>query len=211
MHANCGNAAHPELLIQNTCAPGPLELHMPGWRSMRTRSTGPRLGGRMRDQPHRIEVRQGRVHLRLSASQIEVFAGSLDGTRDGCERKWAWRYVALVEDPPGPGAVLGKAVADQARGYWGWSFDFTIEGGYARRGRACSTCRSPARRGWCSRGSFTSLARAGTLTWGTRTSKWRTSPGVLGLVLDHKTTSDFRWQKTEDDSRSESPSHSLCR
>lgn len=150
-----------------------------------------------------IEVRQGRVHLRLSASQIEVFAGSLDGTRDGCERKWAWRYVALVEDPPGPGAVLGKTVHTELERYLGGgNFDFTTEAGYIAAS-GVQHLPKPGTPGMVLEGEFHFFGPSGHSYLGYKDVEVAPSPGVLGLVLDHKTTSDFRWQKTEDDLRSD--------
>jgi hypothetical protein len=64
------------------------------------------------------------VHL-VSASQITKFRE--------CERKWAWKYIAKLEEPSGPAAALGTEVDDtQLQPYLrdGRPLDFTRESGY---------------------------------------------------------------------------------
>lgn len=64
-----------------------------------------------------------------SASQISLF----DEEREGCERKWGWKYLAKLPDPPGPGALLGTEVDDkQLQPYLGAGrpLDFTRHSGY---------------------------------------------------------------------------------
>ncbi len=73
-------------------------------------------------------MKRAAVHTALpliSASQISTFRE--------CQRKWAWKYIAKVEAPPHPSALLGTEVHDTQLGPYlleGRPFDFTRDSGY---------------------------------------------------------------------------------
>ena len=65
----------------------------------------------------------------LSPSQITLYAPE----HGGCNRKWAFRYIAGIETPQHPAAALGTDVDDnQLQPYLrdGRAFDYTRESGY---------------------------------------------------------------------------------
>ncbi len=65
----------------------------------------------------------------LSASQITTFDERADG---GCQRKWAFKYIAKLPDPPGPAAELGTDTHTQLAAYMGAGvpLNFARESGY---------------------------------------------------------------------------------
>jgi PD-(D/E)XK nuclease superfamily protein len=140
------------------------------------------------------------VRLRLSASQVQTFVN--------CQRAWAWKYVEGVEEPSSPAAEKGKQVHAVLEQYLtGGQIDFTTEIGYI----AASGLQH--------------LPQPGTWVDVEDRKVWVPAPGLLveqefhfvgpsghsylgykdletdDDVYDHKTTSDLRWQKTEEELR----------
>lgn len=126
--------------------------------------------------------------LRLSASQVQTFVD--------CERKWAWRYVAGVEELEKPSQTFGKAVHAQLESYLlGGEIDFTDETGYVAAS-GLQHLPAPGADGLRVEEGFHFEGPSGHTYLGYK--DWQ----VPGTVGDHKTTSDLlRWQKTEDDLR----------
>ncbi len=60
-----------------------------------------------------------------------VSASQITGFRE-CARKWAWKYIAKIEAPPHPSALLGTDVHAQLEGYLGQGkpLDFSKDTGY---------------------------------------------------------------------------------
>jgi CRISPR/Cas system-associated exonuclease Cas4 (RecB family) len=131
--------------------------------------------------------------MRLSASQVQTFSD--------CPRKWAWRYVAGVEEPPSPAAELGRAVHAELEKYLrGGDIDFTTEVGYIAVA-GIEHLPKPGTVGLRIEEEFHFEGPSGHSYLGYKDLE---VPGVvhlaqLGVVYDHKTTSDLKWQKTEDD------------
>lgn len=139
------------------------------------------------------------IVLRLSASQVQTFVD--------CQRKWSWKYVEGVEVPSNASADLGRAVHAELEKYLtGGEIDFTSETGYI----AAS--------------GLEHLPKPGTWVHVTPKSlEWVPTPGLYveqefhfvgpsghsylgfkdveapGIIYDHKTTSNLRWQKTPED------------
>lgn len=154
---------------------------------------GPAGGDRM--VAPTIEVRSGRVHLRLSASQVETFAN--------CERKWAWRYVAQIEAPAGPGAELGKVVHAALESYFrSGSLDFTTEVGYIAAS-GLEHLPPVGTFGLRIEEEFHFFGPSGHSYLGYKDLQLPPTGETPGVVIDHKTTRDLRWQKTEQDLRTD--------
>jgi len=127
--------------------------------------------------------------LRLSASQVQTF-------RD-CQRKWAWKYIAGIEEAPGPGAVLGRSVHEVLEKYLlSGEIDFTTEVGYIAAS-GIEHLPKPGTPGMRVEEEFHFVGPSGHSYLGYKDVE------LAGVVIDHKTTSDFRWQKTEQDLRSD--------
>jgi PD-(D/E)XK nuclease superfamily len=136
--------------------------------------------------------------VRLSASQIQTFSD--------CQRKWAWRVIEGIEAPSSPSADLGKSVHAELEKYLaGGEIDFTSEVGYIA---ASGLEHLPKPGTWVANGDI---------------QRWVPTPGLLieqefhfegpsghtylgykdleapGVIYDHKTTGDLKWQKTAED------------
>lgn len=138
--------------------------------------------------------------MRLSASQIQTFVD--------CQRKWAWRVLDGIEEPPNASAELGGKVHAELEKYLrGGEIDFTTETGYIA---ASGLEHLPKPGEWIGEGEercwiatpnllveqeFHFFGPSGHSYLGYKDLE------TLGVVYDHKTTSDLRWQKTEDDLR----------
>lgn len=123
--------------------------------------------------------------MRLSASQVQTFSD--------CQRKWAWRYVEGVEEPPSPAAELGRSVHAELEKYLsGGEIDFTTEIGYIAAA-GLEHLPKPGTPGLCVEQEFHFEGPSGHSYLGYKDLE---QPGA---VTDHKTTSDLRWQKTPED------------
>lgn len=131
--------------------------------------------------------------MKLSASQIQIYTD--------CKRKWAWRYLEKLRPPPHPTAALGSRVHEilELWGREGTAPDLaevfvTLDGRKHRPGRiaACGLGEIP-------RPEENETEKKIEIDFG-----WATFVGYIdsyapGVVYDYKTTSDFRWAKTEQD------------
>jgi len=125
--------------------------------------------------------------MRLSASQVQTFSD--------CQRKWAWRYVAGVEEPPNASAELGRNVHGVLEQYLnGGEIDFTTEIGYIAAS-GLEHLPKPGTPGLLVEQEFHFIGPSGHSYLGYKDLE------LPGAVYDHKTTSNLRWQKTEDELR----------
>lgn len=123
--------------------------------------------------------------MRLSASQIQTFSD--------CQRKWAWRYVEGIEEPPSPAAERGKEVHAVLEKYLsGGEIDFTTEIGYIAAA-GLEHLPKPGTPGLSIEQEFHFEGPSGHSYLGYKDLE------QLGSVTDHKTTSDLKWQKTPED------------
>jgi PD-(D/E)XK nuclease superfamily protein len=124
--------------------------------------------------------------MRLSASQIQTFSE--------CQRKWAWRAIEGVEEPPNAAAERGRAVHAELEKYLrGGEIDFTTEIGYiAAAGLEHLPKPSPE---LLVEQEFHFEGPSGHSYLGYKDLE------VPGTIFDHKTTSDLKWQKTADELR----------
>ena len=137
-----------------------------------------------------------------SASQIKTFD-------EECERKWGWRIIAgQPDDFSGPAAELGTEVDDtQLQPYLrdGRPFDLTRDSGHIALS-ALEWLPKPKIRGLEVQKHFVLGSAVG--DWGYQGYKdlWLPYGGLTYLppggsdviVVDFKTTSDFKWVKTEE-------------
>lgn len=129
------------------------------------------------------------VRLRLSASQIQTFSN--------CQRAWAWKYVAGVEEPPSPAAEKGRAVHAELEKYLkGGAIDFTTEIGYIAAA-GLEHLPKPGTPGLLIEQEFHFEGPSGHSYLGYKDLE---EPGT---VTDHKTTSDLRWQKSQEELRAD--------
>jgi len=123
--------------------------------------------------------------MRLSASQIQTFSD--------CQRKWSWRYTAGVEEPPSPAAELGKSVHAELEKYLrGGDIDYTTEIGYIAAS-GLEHLPAPGTEDLLIEQEFHFVGPSGHSYLGYKDLE------TPGIVWDHKTTSDLRWQKTPED------------
>jgi len=123
--------------------------------------------------------------MRLSASQVQTF---LD-----CARKWSWRYVEGIEEPPSPAAERGRAVHAVLEGYLsGGAIDFTTELGYIAAA-GLEHLPKPSTPGLRIEEEFHFEGPSGHTYLGYKDLE----QPELGIIYDHKTISDLRWAKTE--------------
>jgi hypothetical protein len=123
--------------------------------------------------------------MRLSASQVQTFVD--------CQRKWAWRYVEGIEEPPSAAAELGRSVHAELEKYLsGGEVDFTTEIGYIAAS-GLEHLPQPGTPGLAIEQEFHFEGPSGHSYLGYKDLE---QPGA---VTDHKTTSDLRWQKTSED------------
>lgn len=133
-----------------------------------------------------------------SASQIAAF-------RD-CPRKWAWGSLHGIKGPDKASTILGKAVHAQIESYLrdGTPLDLTtVEGEIALSGLAFLP--PPMLPGLRVEHYFTTLVDDGLEGdgWLVHGYKDVEIPSHVPTVVDHKTTSDFKWAKTEADLRAD--------
>jgi CRISPR/Cas system-associated exonuclease Cas4 (RecB family) len=123
--------------------------------------------------------------MRLSASQVQTF---LD-----CQRKWAWRYIAGIEEPPSASAELGRAVHAELEKYLrGGEIDFTTEVGYIAAS-GLQHLPKPGAEGMQIEAEFHFEGPSGHSYLGYKDLE------MPRVVYDHKSTGDLKWQKTEED------------
>lgn len=123
--------------------------------------------------------------MRLSASQVQTFSE--------CQRKWSWRYVAGVEDEPSPAAELGRTVHAELQKYLeGGEINFTTEIGYIAAS-GIEHLPKPGTPGIRTEAEFHFEGPSGHSYLGYKDLE------MPGVVYDHKTTSNLRWQKTPED------------
>jgi hypothetical protein len=127
--------------------------------------------------------------MRLSASQVQTFID--------CQRKWSWRYVMEVEEPDSAAALLGRAVHAELEKYLsGGEIDFSSETGYIAAS-GLQHLPKPGTPGLLIEQEFHFEGPSGHSYLGYKDLE------TSGIVYDHKTTSDLRWQKTADDLRTD--------
>lgn len=139
--------------------------------------------------------------MRLSASQINTY-------RD-CKRKWGWSYILKIKGPPNASAQLGSAVHEQLETYLkGGSLDFTTEAGNIAAS-GLENLPKPGTPGMKIEEEFHFRGPSGHDYLGyidvecSPESKQAKFGLPIGVVIDHKTTGDLRWQKTADDLRTD--------
>ncbi len=150
----------------------------------------------------------------ISASQITTY-------RDECKRKWAWRSIAKVEDPPNGSSELGTEVHLQLGKYLtkGETFDYSRDSGYIAAS-ALAFLPAPQLEGLENERHFTMpsptwAALEGGFGYQGYIDLWvpdsESMPGLLDeerdevegpvlpmpVVADFKTTSNLRWQKSK--------------
>jgi len=135
----------------------------------------------------------------MSASQIETWRT--------CKRKWAWRKIDRIEGPANTAAEKGKIVHEVLES---WLKHGVVIDPDATRTLPDGTVFKP---GPIAAAGLKHLPMPGTcgterrITVKTKLVKyqgfidWDVQTGDIPVVGDHKTTSDFKWAKTEDDLR----------
>jgi hypothetical protein len=117
-----------------------------------------------------------------------------------CKRRWAWRYVVGVEEPPSPAAELGKAVHAQLENYLnGGAIDYTSETGYIAASGIQHLPKSGTS-GLLVEEEFHFFGPSGHSYLGYKDLEVPGHCGhKTGAIYDHKTTSNLRWQKTTEE------------
>jgi len=122
------------------------------------------------------------IFLRLSASQVQLWSD--------CKRKWMWKYVAGIEEPSNPAADKGKLVHGELEKYLtGGSIDFTTEIGYIAAS-GLEHLPKPGTAGMRVEEEFHFVGPSGHSYLGYKDLQ------VPGIIFDHKSTGDLRYQKT---------------
>lgn len=136
----------------------------------------------------------------VSPSQIETW----DETREGCNRKWGWRYIAGIKAEPTGSAQLGSSVHAMLERYLQFGElpdQSTREGQIASAG--LHLLPEPSK-SIIVEDEFTFRSPAGFLYGGRVDFQYHLPGGFQGsgppvwVVGDHKTTGDFKWMKTPD-------------
>lgn len=120
----------------------------------------------------------------LSASQIQA--------SHDCLRKWAWRSVRKIEAPSGPAAALGTAVHSQIEQFLKFRRPLdllTPEGQIAATGAHL----------WPGRVGVDRVERPFSARLEGVAFRGIVDLDLGSTVVDHKTTSDFKWAKTPDE------------
>lgn len=142
------------------------------------------------------QVPQGELdrNFILSASQLETFAS--------CMRKWAWEKIGGFKPPQNASAGLGDRVHKLLEAYLKTGAlpdQSTREGEIATAG--LHLIPAPQAPGLTVEFEFNFSSPRGNLFTGRKDFIVRV-PGYPTLVGDHKTTSDFKWAKDEEELRS---------
>ncbi len=137
--------------------------------------------------------------LLLSATQINSW-------RD-CQRLWGWKYIARLQTPQSPAALLGDEVdSGQLQPYLrdGRPFDFTKDSGYIAASILAYLPPSQHPGLEVQRKFVMASPSFETTPFGYQgfVDLWLPKGGMPGIddgpvVSDFKTTSDFKWAKTE--------------
>ena len=129
--------------------------------------------------------------MRLSASQVQTFID--------CQRKWGWRYLDGIEEPPNASAELGRAVHAELEKYLkGGEIDFTSEIGYIAAS-GLQHLPKPGAEGMRVEEEFHFEGPSGHTYLGYKDLE------MPRVVYDHKSTGDLKWQKTEEDLKTDIP------
>lgn len=140
----------------------------------------------MAERENPVGVDHGAIYL--SASQINTW--------EDCQRKWGYQYIDGVRSPPGAGAELGTRVHAILEAWLkdGKAFDLsTMEGQIASSGiqHLPNPKECEVEKGFVIKTDVANYRGYIDVRFGDE----------LPVILDHKTTSDLRWAKTEDDLR----------
>ena len=123
--------------------------------------------------------------MRLSASQIQTFVD--------CQRKWSYKYADGIEEPPNASAELGRAVHAELEKYLkGGEIDFTTEIGYIAAS-GLHHLPKPGAEGMRVEEEFHFEGPSGHSYLGYKDLE------MPRVVYDHKSAGDLKWQKTEED------------
>ncbi len=136
----------------------------------------------------------------VSASQIETYSS--------CQRKWAWRAIAKIEVPPHASAAKGSLIHKQFERYLrGESLDYSTPSLREAAERAMpgiANLPPPATPGLLVEHGFSFETSRGIVFRGFVDLVVPDSASVPGCeggapcVVDHKSTSSFRWAKSTD-------------
>jgi hypothetical protein len=128
----------------------------------------------------------------LSPSQIDVF--------DQCKRKWAFQYILKIRSPPHPSAVLGSAVHAHLEQWLKYAVPPPQDSRAGLIATKMLVNLPPPGTGAVEKKFFMETARGhnynGIIDW---TGLHLQRP----TVIDHKTTSDWRYAKSENDLHSD--------
>lgn len=129
--------------------------------------------------------------MRLSASQVQTFID--------CQRKWAWKYLDGIEEPPNASAERGRAVHAELEKYLkGGEIDFTTEIGYIAAS-GLQHLPKPGAEGMRVEEEFHFEGPSGHTYLGYKDLE------MPRVVYDHKSTGNLKWQKTEEDLKTDIP------
>lgn len=141
-----------------------------------------------------------RPEILLSATQVSLFTE--------CPRKWGFKYLERIPDPPKPGALLGTEVQDtQLDPYLatGRGFDFSRPSGEIANALV-PLLPKPGAPGMRLRRKFRMPSPTGLFGWQGEFDVWGEDssivPGLAGgrpLLGDIKTTKDLKYAKTRSD------------
>jgi hypothetical protein len=135
----------------------------------------------------------------LSASQVATFGTSAEGgNNEGCQRKWAFKYIAKLPDISGASAEAGKEIHSLIEH---WLRDSRFPNGTSKEANSARAMikylPEPS----------ADLRVEEPFVLDLDGVKWRGLKdlvywdGATLVVHDHKTTSDLKWAKTEEDLR----------
>jgi hypothetical protein len=135
----------------------------------------------------------------LSPSQINTFAE--------CERKWGWTYLEGLRGPPTGSAALGSATHAQLENYLrGEELDFTAPNNVAEiAATGVHLLPGPNAPGleiekaFKFQSSATGIWYRGFVDAAVDPDHREGPDRGVPLIIDHKTTSDLKWRKTESD------------
>jgi hypothetical protein len=129
-----------------------------------------------------------------SASQIKRWKA--------CQRAWGWDYIVEIPREEKAATELGKAVHAQLESYLAGTgtFDFTTEVGYIAAS-GIEHLPKPGTPGMQLETEFHFFGPSGNSYLGYIDVEIEPTKFTVGEIIDHKTTSDFRWRKTPEELR----------
>lgn len=144
------------------------------------------------------------MQKKFSPSQIDSYLS--------CQRKWAWRYIEDIKLPPGKGAALGTKVHEVLERYIDSKGDilptaedpeeiFQIEVALSGVHLLPDLQRGVFEK----EGAFEFVSEAGVTWCGRIDLRYFDDAGEVSII-DHKTTIDFKWAKSEEDLRTDAQS-----